>query len=187
MSTDTRADEVSSSTTSNFPQQSPFATDLQDPAAMLDVPVPDAQTPIFHEEINTTTNDDSSRCYIMGLPKEPRLMIYELVFQDILNEISAPHYPLRPGEYDVRKPAMRDSLRRVLALVYTSHAFHSESRRIGRKLVSARKAYVKDGFNGDWYRQRGEVGHRVIRATMDAKRRLRELSSMKKLMHNRRW
>ena len=143
-----------------------------------------------HENVNAETPSadiESSPFRIMDLPKEMRLMIYALVFQDILNEISPLPYPLRPGEYDTRKPGMRDRLRRVLALVHTSHTIHVESRRHGRKLVAARKAYVKDGFDGAFYKRPGEMGGGILMATIVAKRRLRELESMKKLLYNRHW
>jgi len=191
------AEEVSASIQPSCTQQSPASINVRDSVVASDVHTTKPQMAATavsrpHESVDAetptcNTDADSSRCYIMELPKELRLMIYEFVFQDILNEISAPHYPLRPGEYDVRKPAMRDRLRRVLALIHTSHAFHAESRRIGRKLVSACKAYVKDGFDGARYKRRGEMGGGRVRATIHAKRRLRELRSMRKLLCNRHW
>lgn len=137
------ADEASSPIQINSTQQSPASINVRDSVLVPDVPTLEPQTaseaaPSSHEVINTSTctDTDSSRCHFMELPKELRLIIYEFVFKDIL---SGPplRYPLRPYGYDFHTPVMKRRLKRVLALVHTSHSFNTESIGIGRRLVAA--------------------------------------------------
>lgn len=194
-STNIMADGASSSTLKTPSQQSPSATNLRESVVESGLLTPEAQIATsavsqHNENVNAempSTGVGSSPFHIMELPKEMCLMIYEFVFQDILNGVSPVRYPSRPGENAALKVAMRDRLRRVLALVHTSHTFHTESIGVGQKLVAAFRASIKDGFDGSWYRRPGEEGDQVISATMDAKRRLRELKSMKLLSYDRHW
>jgi hypothetical protein len=129
----------------------------------------------------------------MELPKELRLIIYEYVFHDILGGISTPRFlrttsrKRRLDEGEDPKAAMKDRLKRLLALVHTSHNFHAEGIGIGKKLVAALMSSIYAGHDGAWFRRPGEVGEHVITATIDAKRRLRELKDMNTLLFTRRW
>jgi hypothetical protein len=104
MSTDTIVDEASSSTSRTSSQQSAPATNLQDPAVASNVPTHGTQmaaTAVSQSHVDpntetTSTDVESSRCCIMELPTELRLMIYEEVFQDVLSGCPL-SYPLRPG------------------------------------------------------------------------------------------
>jgi hypothetical protein len=130
----------------------------------------------------------------MQLPKEMRLMIYELIFQDILNDTFIPRFrqkkKKRLHKKKVHDPTVNcsaessRSLERSLALAHTSRAFRAESRDVGEKLVAALTSSIIDGFD-EWGLYMLGAGMGTLDATLEAMRQLCELMRIEDLLYQR--
>jgi hypothetical protein len=105
---------------------------------------PEAQTAVV--------DVDCSPCHIKNLSTELRLMIYELIFQDIFRDFYLPHHPAdhKDKVLNNHKLKSRLYLKRLRALDHTSRALRAASFGVGQELM----AEIVSFANNDYTRRR---------------------------------
>jgi len=141
---DTMADESSAHTPSCTTHPATDAVNILSSVAISETPaneariLPPAVAQQHDQQRSRTTviEVDPSPCHFMKLPAELRLMVYKLVFLDILSDISKLVDTWFHADEEILEAATRLHGQRLLALPQTSRTFHVERFDVCKELVA---------------------------------------------------